>query len=52
MNFKVVKMRTDENIKRIKELVQSDWRLGVRDILSTRLNIAKEREKFWWKIWA
>jgi hypothetical protein len=27
-----VKMRTDKNIKKIEELVQSDWRLGVRDI--------------------
>jgi hypothetical protein len=36
-----VKVRTDENIKRIEELVRSDRRFGVRDI-SARLNIARE----------
>jgi hypothetical protein len=46
-----VKVRTDENIKRTEDLVRSDQHLGVRDI-SARLNIARETEKFWWKIWA
>jgi hypothetical protein len=36
-----VKVRTNENIKQIEELVQSDWHLGVRDI-SAQLNFARE----------
>jgi hypothetical protein len=29
---RLLKVRTDKNIKRTEELVQSNWRLGVRDI--------------------